>query len=41
MGFHDVQGKRIGVYEHDGEWLDIGRMDEYLKVNDQYSGDIK
>jgi len=35
------KGKRIGVYEHYGEWLDIGRMDEYLKVNDQYSGDAK
>jgi NDP-sugar pyrophosphorylase family protein len=27
------KGKKIGIYEHDGEWFDIGKMDEYLKVN--------
>ena len=27
------KGKKIGIYEHDGEWFDIGKMDEYLRVN--------
>lgn len=32
------KGKKIGIYEHNGEWLDIGKIDEYLKVNEEYSG---
>lgn len=30
------KGKKIGIYEHNGEWFDIGKIDEYLKVNEEY-----
>ena len=32
------KGKKIGIYEHNGKWFDIGKIDEYLKVNEEYSG---
>lgn len=25
--------KKIGIYEHDGEWIDIGRINDYLEIN--------